>query len=296
MDDCIFIAVITVTIPMFSGSSYITYQPLISSSSLTVSLTFIPYLPSGQILFASFSESDFGDYFSVALVEGMVELRYSLGVQSTIVSSPMSVSINVWHRVTAQIEMANGSLSIDDQDTVFGYNLSPFNTLNVHSSLWLGGYDTYYNISSITNVDAGLNGCISQLSINGRAIDLIQDAEFGFDVTQCDTSFCAGNPCFNGGSCIERGSTFVCVCAADYTGALCGSLVDPCVEGALVCSAGATCVPGLNGTGFNCQCPLGSGGDYCDQGKTIVHAIILIGDASLCKESLHIYCAEEGWD
>ena len=256
---------------MFSGGSYIAYQPLMSSSSLTISLTFIPYLPSGQLLFASFSENDFGDYFSVALVEGIVQLRYSLGAQPTVISSPMSISINSWHRVTAQLEMKNGSLLVDNQDVMFGYNTSPFNTLNVYSNLWLGGYNNFFNISSVTSVDVGLNGCISQLSINGRTVNLIQDAEFGFDVTQCDTSFCIGNPCFNGGTCVEGGSNFACVCTADYTGSLCGSLVDPCVEGASVCSAGATCMPSLDGTDFDCQCPLGSGGDICDEGKIIVH-------------------------
>ena len=255
---------------MFRGESYITYQPLTSSSSLIVSLTFIPYLPNGQLLFASFSDNDFGDYFSLALVEGLVELRYSLGAQSTVVSSPMSVSINTWHRVTAQLEMANGSLLVDDQDTVFGYNTSPFNTLNAYSNLWLGGYDNFFNISSITNIDTGLNGCISQLRINGRTFDLVQDAVFGFDVSQCDTSFCTGNPCFNGGSCVEGSSSFVCVCTADYTGSLCGSLIDPCVEGASVCSAGASCVPSMDGTDFDCQCPLGIGGDICNEGKAII--------------------------
>lgn len=255
---------------MFSGESYITYQPLTSSSSLTVSLTFIPYLLNGQLLFASFSENDFGDYFSLALVEGVVELRYSLGAQSTVVSSPMSISINTWHSVTAQIEMANGTLLVDDQDVVFGYNTSPFNTLNVYSNLWLGGYDNFFNISSITNINIGLNGCISQLSVDGRTFDLVQDAVYGFDVSQCDTSFCMGNPCFNGGSCVEGGSSFICVCTADYTGSLCGSLIDPCVEGASTCSAGASCVPSMDGTDFDCLCPLGSGGDICNEGKTII--------------------------
>lgn len=255
---------------MFSGESYIAYQPLASTSSLAISLTFIPYSLNGQLLFSSFSENDFGDYFSLALVEGIVEFRYSLGAQSTTVSSPMSVSINTWHRVTAQLEMTNGSLLVDDQDTAFGYNTSPFNTLNVYSNLWLGGYDNFFNISSVTNIDIGLNGCIGQLSINGRTTDLVQDAEFGFDVTQCDTNFCTGNPCFNGGSCVEGGSSFVCVCTTDFTGSLCGSLIDPCVEGASVCSAGASCVPSMDGTDFDCQCPLGSGGDICDEGKTFI--------------------------
>ena len=254
---------------MFIGSSYIAYQPPTSSPTLAVSVTFIPYLPDGLLIFSSFTENDFGDFFSVSLVDGIVQLKYSLGAGTTVVSSPMSVSINTWHRVTARLEMSNGSLLVDDQDTVFGYDASPFNTLNMHSNLFLGGYSNFINISSITGVDVGLNGCVSQLHINDRAIDLVQDAEFGFGVTQCDTDFCTGNPCLNGGSCLERGSSFVCECNSVYTGPLCGTLIDPCIEGASMCAAGATCVPSLNGLSFDCQCPLGSGGDICDEGKVI---------------------------
>lgn len=251
---------------MFTGESYIAYQPLTSSSDLTVSLTFIPYVPNGQLLFSSFAANNFGDFFSIVLVEGIVQFRYSLGAESTVISSPMSVSVNVWHRITARLEMANSSLIVDDQDTMFGYDVSPFNTLNTHSNLWLGGYSNFVNISSLTGVDVGFNGCISHLNVNSRAIDLIQDAEFGLGVTQCDTSFCSGNPCLNGGSCMERGSSFVCVCASFYTGPLCGSLIDPCVEGASVCSTGSTCVPSLDGSSFDCLCPLGREGDLCDEG------------------------------
>ena len=252
---------------MFTGESYIAYQPLASSSALMISLTFIPYLPNGQLIFSSFSDGNFGDFFSIALVDGIVQLRYNLGAGPTIVSSPIPVSINTWHSVTVWLEMSNSSLLVDDQVIVFGYDASPFNALNAHSNLFLGGYSNFINISSITDVGIGLNGCVSQLNINNRAIDLVQDAEIGFGVTQCDTSFCAGDPCLNGGSCIERGSSFVCVCNAIYTGPLCGALINPCIEGASICAAGSTCVPNLDGFSFGCHCPLGSGGDTCDEGE-----------------------------
>ena len=262
---------ITITVPMFAGDSYIAYQPLMSSSALTVTLTFIPYKSNGQLLFFSFSDNDYGDFFSLTLTEGVVQFRYSLGAGPTTISSPMPVSIGMWHIVTAQLEMANGSLVVNDQEVVFNYDTSPFSILNAHSNVWLGGYTNFVNISSITGVDIGLNGCISQLNINGRPVDLIQDASFGFGVTQCDTGFCTGNPCINNGTCIEMGSSFVCMCTDGYTGALCGSMIefDPCIEGAAMCAAGSTCVPSLDGMSFDCLCPLGSGGDRCHEGEKL---------------------------
>ena len=60
------------------------------------------------------------------------------------------------------------------------------------------------------------------------------------------------------------------MCTADYTGSLCGLqlLIDPCVEGASICTAGATCVPRQDGVNIDCQCPLGTGGEFCDECKS----------------------------
>ena len=35
------------------------------------------------------------------------------------------------------------------------------------------------------------------------------------------TSVCANNPCLNGGTCVISGSSYVCSCAALYTGTTC---------------------------------------------------------------------------
>ena len=273
---------------MFAGDSYIAYQPVMSLPTLTISLTFIPYKPNGQLLFFSFSENDYGDFFSLTLTEGVVQFRYSLGIEPTTVSSPMPVDINMWHTVTAHLEMSNSSLAVNDQDVVFGYDSSPFSMLNAHSNVWLGGYANFFNISSITGINIGLSGCVSQLTLNGRTVNLVQDADFGFGVTQCDSSFCTGNPCLNDGTCIEMGASFVCTCPAAYTGALCGTIIDPCVEGAAVCAAGSTCVPSLDGMTFDCQCPLGSGGDVCDEGKSNLTIKLLVCDKylSICMQLL----------
>ena len=181
------------------------------------------------------------------------------------VTSLGQLELNAWYTIVVSIEGGNATLSVNGQ--VPAVARPPFTILNVRSNLWLGGYNNFVNISSLTGTSQGFNGSVSLLEINGRTVDLILDADFGYGVTQSETSTCAGNPCFNGGQCIENGPSFVCECSGGYTGLLCGSLLDPCVLGATLCASGSTCQANSNGVNFTCLCPFRRGGDFCDQGE-----------------------------
>ncbi|KAK6029491.1 EGF-like domain protein, partial [Ostertagia ostertagi] len=128
------------------------------------------------------------------------------------------------------------------------------------------------------------------------------------DINECDSSPCAfgkcvntvglfcekdvdecsmGNPCENGGTCVNLDGGFECACTAAFEGELCTINKDDCVNNK--CSAGATCVdligslcqyndpchsmPCLNGrcigdpeTGDStCACDHGYTGAHCDE-------------------------------
>ena len=258
---------LTITIPSFDGSSYITYPPLpLTTSTLTLTLNFIPSAPDGLLLFTSTSENNIGSYLSIALVNSYVEFRYNLGSGVATITSAQALQLDSWYTVTVQLSGTNGTLFIDNLATVFGQSSPPLTGLNARSSLWLGGYTNFINVSSITGTNHGFIGCIRSLRINNIEQNLILDAMSGFGVGMCNSSSsCQSSPCFNGGSCIESGSSFVCECASGYSGSLCGSSVDPCAGS--VCPAGSTCQSSADGLTFTCLCPLGRGGDNCDQGE-----------------------------
>ena len=238
-------------------------------------MTFTPTAAEGLLLFAGFSNSEFGDFISLALIGSRLQFSFNLGSGSASVSSEALLQLDTWYTVTLTLSGRNGSLRIDDQSQVFALSPPPFLSLNSQSNIWIGGFHTFMDLSSIVGTSLGFSGCVSAVSINGRGVELILDAEFGYGVTECASSSCSGNPCFNGGSCIETGASFVCVCTGPYTGALCGSTLDPCAEGALVCSTGATCQPSLDGLSFTCLCPTGRMGDLCDEGIYLQDNIII---------------------
>ena len=270
---------LTITIPSFSGSSYIVYPPITGATqSLTITLIFNPSAPTGLLLFSSLTNTDFSDYFFVALVDGFVQFGFNLGSGGIVISSTGPLQLDTFHTVTVSRNGANGTLYVDDSNPVFGSSPSPFTGLSLRNNLYLGGHETFINVSSIAGTSEGFTGCIESLIINNQDVDLILGAEFGFGIGNCNVSLCRGSPCLNGGTCTETGSSFVCQCSEGYTGPLCGSLGDPC--DASTCSEGSTCQPSTDGLTFTCLCPLGRGGDNCDQGGPSTAVVYLAQHSS----------------
>ncbi|EDO42097.1 predicted protein, partial [Nematostella vectensis] len=78
-----------------------------------------------------------------------------------------------------------------------------------------------------------------------------------------DMDECAGNPCANGGTCIDGKNSFTCTCPSGYTGSKCETDIDDCASGP--CQNGATCNDGVNK--YTCSCIPGFTGTNCETGK-----------------------------
>lgn len=221
----------------------------------------------GLILFTSHSDVEYGDYLSLSLFNSFLQLSYSLGSGRNTLSSSTRLDLNAWYFVTVTLQGPNATLLVDGQipDVLTAH--SPFTALDVQSNVFLGGYSSFMNISTLTNTSEGFNGSISHFEIDGRVLDLISEADFGYGVRESGVSPCAGNPCLNGGQCMEMGPSFICQCTAAFTGLLCGSMVDLCEAGANLCAEGSTCVTSEDGLRFTCLCPVNRGGDFCNEGR-----------------------------
>ncbi|KAL5009947.1 hypothetical protein ScPMuIL_012252 [Solemya velum] len=75
-----------------------------------------------------------------------------------------------------------------------------------------------------------------------------------------EVKFCSGNPCKNGGKCVESVDSFTCICPPQWKGSTCEIDVDEC-SGPHPCAHGfCTNKPG----NFSCTCYYGWAGDTCE--------------------------------
>ena len=57
---------------------------------------------------------------------------------------------------------------------------------------------------------------------------------------QIDIDECEGDPCQNGGTCVDGVAEYTCLCQLGYTGHNCEQEIDECLEYS-PCQNGATC-------------------------------------------------------
>lgn len=83
----------------------------------------------------------------------------------------------------------------------------------------------------------------------------------GFTGTNCEIEVddCQQQPCFNGGTCTDMGSTYQCRCPVGFRGQQCESSATSCDESP--CLNDGTC--SMTGDMYHCRCPSGFTGDNC---------------------------------
>ena len=103
----------------------------------------------------------------------------------------------------------------------------------------------------------------------------------GFTGPDCnETDHCFGVNCSGNGECSMDGmGTFHCACNPDFTGELCQTNIDDCVD--VDCSGNGLCMDGLNN--FTCDCVPGFSGPLCNEGTHHIHnnlkLILLFSDS-----------------
>jgi hypothetical protein len=118
-----------------------------------------------------------------------------------------------------------------------------------------------------TGVDAGADATVADGSVDMTApvdmsvdVDMNVDVDMGMDVDMMVVDPCAAAPCLNGGTCMADGASFLCTCAAGFTGTTCETNVDDCAMNP--CLNGGSCADGVDS--FTCTCAAGFTGTTCE--------------------------------
>ncbi|KAJ7306581.1 hypothetical protein JRQ81_009947, partial [Phrynocephalus forsythii] len=245
----------TVTTPYFhGGSAFISYPPLTNIHyELRVDAEIKPLSPDGLVLFSGGDGAPVADFVSLNMAGGHLEFRYELGSGTAILQSAWPLELGQWHRVTAERLNKDGTLQVDDQRPVKRSSPGKSQGLNLRTALYLGGVDESVRLPPAANVSSHFYGCLGEVSINGKKVDLSYSFLDSRGVSQCgDSSPCDRRPCQHGGKCLLTGEyEFQCLCPDGYKG-------ERCEVSEAQCRLQRPCLHGGTCQDTTCLCPRAS--------------------------------------
>ncbi|XP_039611708.1 basement membrane-specific heparan sulfate proteoglycan core protein isoform X4 [Polypterus senegalus] len=264
-----------VTTPSFNGeTSFITYPPLTNIHyDLRIDLEFKPIFPDGLLFFSGGKKAKVEDFVSIAIIDRYVEFRYELGTGMAVLRSAGPLVLGRWHRITAERNNQHGTLKINDEKVISKSSPGKAQGLNIHTPMYLGGVPNLNIIPKPANISELFEGCIGEVSINGKKVDISYSFTRSEDISQCtDDSPCDRMPCLNKGTCFLTGEyEYQCICKEGYEGDRCEIIVDMCLA-ENPCMNGAVC------TKKQCVCPMGFTGQFCEKESPIQYSAYFSDD------------------
>ncbi|XP_055635671.1 basement membrane-specific heparan sulfate proteoglycan core protein isoform X6 [Toxorhynchites rutilus septentrionalis] len=259
--DALTTLVVNNAIPFFpqSPKSYMAFNKIDNAySKFHFDISFKPEKLNGLILYNGQRRPN-GDYISLSLRNGFPQFKFDFNGQVTTLQPEKPISIGGWHTVKVNRVRNNGFLLVDDQSPVVFPDKLKFYGLNLDDHLYIGGVPNFNAIpNNVVESQEEFVGCISRLVVNGREIQLLQEALTNEGTTSCEP--CADDPCKNSGICLETQSAngYSCVCQDGYTGKDClfeGKKCTPETCGIGRCEE--------SDEGAECFCPIHKTGDRC---------------------------------
>ncbi|XP_047187254.1 basement membrane-specific heparan sulfate proteoglycan core protein isoform X12 [Scophthalmus maximus] len=251
-----------VTTPLFDGEeTFISYPPLTNiHDDLRVEVEFKPLDRDGLMFFCGGKKMKVEDFVAISMVDGHVEFRYELGTGQAILRSPEPVSVGQWHRVVAERNKRAGHLRVDQGQVERKTSPGKAQGLNIHTPMYLGGVPKMDILPKAANVSEMFEGCIGEVSINNKKVDLSYSFTESRAVRKCvDNSPCDRRPCLNGGHCMSSAEyEYQCLCKDGFEGERCEVVRDAC-QSDVHCRNGGSCVGG------QCACSPGFAGVTCEE-------------------------------
>ncbi|XP_022236404.1 agrin-like isoform X1 [Limulus polyphemus] len=218
-----------VTVPEFNGESFLQLPTLPSVGlAFTIEVWFLTYKLDGLLLYNGQESPPGGDFVSLNLVDGFVQLRFDLGSGVASVSgvvtitSPYPVVLGEWHSVKVTRQRRRGSLQVDGGLEVYGESRAPLSELNLHQPLFVGGFKSLSAVNHHSGIFKGLTGAIQRIMVNGELWDNLMDkATTSHGITPYAGPPCTEGVCLNGGICVPKLNEFTCRCPMDFIGLRC---------------------------------------------------------------------------
>jgi len=210
-------------VPDFSRHSFLELPSLTNVAKYAdIEVWFLTRALDGLLLYNGGKPSGGGDFISLNLVAGLLQLTYDLGSGLARIVSQRQVTLNTWHKVRFIRSGLEASLQVNSEPVVRGSSPPPMTSLNLGQPLMLGGYRHLYAVNAESGVVTGLDGAIQRLVVNGDAwTNIASRADDAMAMGTYQGPPCQNNPCRNGGTCVAHFRRLICVCRQGWRGRHC---------------------------------------------------------------------------
>ncbi|XP_065678288.1 basement membrane-specific heparan sulfate proteoglycan core protein isoform X1 [Hydra vulgaris] len=244
----------SISVPLFNESSFLSFHiPNLRSKVLTISFSFkVQSVKDFKVLSIEQTFQNKFKFLNFAVEKGSLVLKYNLGDGTVILNSEKKVILDQWLEVHFELKGKYSSLSINGQQALKNVSNGLEDSLNL-------------NTNTLVYIGNGLIGCLRQLVLNSKKIDLSKEYVAAKNILSCYklASPCLSKSCLNGGTCVMvSDDDFICKCTNSYDGILCEKKIGLC-ENYIDCKNNGICKKTSHGS--TCFCPLGFSGLSCQQ-------------------------------
>uniref|UniRef100_A0A8V1A2N8 Cadherin EGF LAG seven-pass G-type receptor 3 n=1 Tax=Gallus gallus TaxID=9031 RepID=A0A8V1A2N8_CHICK len=222
----------------FPPRSFVMFRGLRQRFHLTLSLSFSTVEPGGLLLYNG-RLNERHDFLAVEIIQGQVQLKYSTGESSTVVSPylPGGVSDGQWH--TLQLRYYNkpkvSALGVVQGPSKDKVAILTVDECDASVALQFGSEIGNYScaaegVQTSSKKSQGFSPRRSldltgplDLYIDNKRIDLASYIANNGTTAGCHAkhSFCDSSPCKNGGTCSVSWGTYSCLCPVGFGGKDC---------------------------------------------------------------------------
>uniref|UniRef100_A0A4X2KFJ7 Contactin associated protein family member 4 n=1 Tax=Vombatus ursinus TaxID=29139 RepID=A0A4X2KFJ7_VOMUR len=217
----------TVPVTFLGSGSYLSLRGSSGQDEISVSFQFRTWNKMGFLLSSNFHQHSGG--LLLYLHDGKIRLNlFKLGKQQSDVTAGAELNNGQWHSISLAAKRNHLSIMIDNDVTSVLHLVLP---MQIYSGdIYYFGGDSDFECK---NPFGGFQGCMRQISISNKVVDLIlvQQSIFGnFSDLQIDLcgliDRCLPNYCEHGGECSQSWNSFYCNCTnTGYMGATCHSSI-----------------------------------------------------------------------
>uniref|UniRef100_A0A673M772 Neurexin-3a n=1 Tax=Sinocyclocheilus rhinocerous TaxID=307959 RepID=A0A673M772_9TELE len=221
----------------FTGSQgqWARYLRWDASTRSDLSFQFKTDVPTALILY--FDDGGFCDFLQLMVVEGKLQLQFSIDCAETTVVLDKQVNDSSWHSATLSRYNLRTVLVLDGVSK--SSEVRPQRQyMKIVSDLFLGGVPQDIRISVLTLPTVkdlpAFKGIIRELKYNNKEPILLSSQRVRMDIE----GICMENPCENGGTCSVVDGEPLCDCSkTEYVGRFCNEgKTDPVLVHTLTCA------------------------------------------------------------